>query len=106
MFIRVSQMFISVSHKMKNVVSKHWKLSLCLLGVVFLALLTVFTYSMPDVAKIVLMTTIFCDFFFALTGGASTLCAFDGEGRYWLFLTIIGFILAIVLAGELAIFKG
>lgn len=99
-------MFIRVSHKMKNVVTKHWKISLCLIGVVFFALLTTFAYSMPDAAKIVLMVMICFDFLFSLIGGASTLCAFDGEGRFWLFLTIILFILIIVLAGELAIFKG
>lgn len=44
-------MFIRLSHKMKNVVTKHWKISLCLIGVVFFALLTTFAYSMPDVAN-------------------------------------------------------
>ena len=99
-------MLIRLSHKMKSVVTKYWKISLCLFGVVFFALLTTFVYSMPDAAKIVLMLIVCFDFLFSLIGGASALCAFDGEGRFWLFLTIILFILAVVLAGELAIFKG
>lgn len=99
-------MFIRLSHKIESVVVKHWKINLCLALIVFFALLTTFAYSMSDVAKIVLMVMICFDFLFSLIGGASTLCAFDGEGRFWLFLTILLFILIIVLAGELAIFKG
>ena len=104
-------MFIRLSHKMKRIAFKHRKISLYLALIVFFALLTIFVYSMPDVANnllagilpswcLILFTQVLADY-----GGASVfkisvtfLSAIEG-------ILIFALIIDLTIFGKLAIFK-
>lgn len=99
-------MFIRVSHKIKNVVTKHWKINLCLAFIAFFVLLTVLSSSTPDVAKIILLIILGFSDLFAFMGSLFAMCDLDGLGRVCIFLAIIGFILAVVIAVVISVFNG
>ena len=100
-------MFIKLSHKIKKVIVKNWKIDLCLVGMAFFALLTAFVYSMPNTAKNVFLVLLCFGLFLACIG----LTILDNEdlsdiGMVFSVLGIIVLILAFVLLIELVIFKG
>lgn len=99
-------MFIRVSHKMKNVVTKHWKINLWLAFIAFFVLLTILSDSMPNVAKIILLIVLGFSSLFAFMGSLCAMCDFDSLGSVCIFLAIMGFILAVVIAIVISIFNG
>lgn len=99
-------MFIRVSHKMKNVVTKHWKINLWLAFIAFFVLLTILSDSTPNVAKIILLIVLGFSSLFAFMGSLCAMCDFDSLGSVCIFLAIMGFILAVVIAIVISIFNG
>lgn len=100
-------MLIKLSHKIKRVIVKNWKIDSCLVGMAFFALLTAFVYSIPNTAKNVFLVLL-C---FGLVLACIGLTILDNEdlfdiGMVYLVLGIIVLISAFVLLIELVIFKG
>lgn len=91
-------MFIRLSHKMKHVMSKYWKIDLFLTVIACFALLTVFAYSIPAATTIIFYTILGFGCFFALIGFLAVIFDFYIEGYACACLAIIGVIFAIVIA--------
>ena len=64
----------------------------------FFVLLTVLSYSTPNVAKIILLIVLGFSCLFAFMCSLCAVCDFDGLGSVCIFLAIMGFILAVVIA--------
>lgn len=95
-------MFIKLSHKIKNVVIKHWKIDLFLAVIAFFALLTVFAYSIPNVATIICYTILGYGLSFACVGFLAVMFNFPNEGYACAWLAIICVIFAaVILKGRL-----
>lgn len=95
-------MFIRLSHKMKRVIVKNWKIDLFLAVVAFFALLTVFAYSMPNVATIICYTIFGYGLSFACVGFLAVMFNFPNEGYACAWLAIICIIFAaVILKGRL-----
>lgn len=95
-----------IRHKIKRVVAKHWKISLCLAFIAFFVLLTVLSHSTPNVAKIILLIVLGFSSLFAFMGSLCAMCDFDSLGSVCIFLAIMGFILAVVIAVVISVFNG
>lgn len=95
-----------IRHKIKRVVAKHWKISLWLAFIAFFVLLTILSDSTPNVAKIILLIVLGFSSLFAFMGSLCAMCDFDSLGSVCIFLAIMGFILAVVIAVVISVFNG
>lgn len=104
-------MFIRLSHKMKRIAFKHRKINLFLALIVFFALLTIFVYSMPDVANnllvgilpswcLILFTQVLADCESSLAFKISVTFLSVIEG-----ILIFALIIDLTVFGKLAIFE-
>lgn len=95
-------MFIRLSHKMKNVVTKHWKIDLFLAVIAFFAILTVFAYFIPAATAIIFYTILGYGLSFACVGFLAVMFNFPNEGYACAWLAIICIIFAtVILKGRL-----
>ena len=104
-------MLIRLSHKIKRVIVKNWKIDLFLAVIAFFDLLTVFAYSMPDAANnllagilpswcLILFTQVLtdCESSLAFKISVTFLSVIEG-------ILIFALIIDLTVFGKLAIFE-
>lgn len=84
---------------------KHWKIDLFLSFITFFILLTVLSNSTPNVAKIILLIVSGFSCLCYFMGSLFAVCDIDNIGMICIFLAIMGFILAIVIAIVINVFN-